>query len=42
MVYFLFSKLCGWGKSPAIRPQMQLCGVALEKIGLLFPNVKEA
>ncbi|MDY4490514.1 MAG: hypothetical protein SPE19_08335, partial [Candidatus Faecousia sp.] len=30
LVYFLFSKLRGWGKSPAIRPQTQLCGVALE------------
>ena len=29
LVYFLFSKLRGWGKRPAIRPQTQLCGVAL-------------
>ena len=29
LVYFLFSKLCGWGKRPAIRPQTQLYGVAL-------------
>ena len=29
MVYFLYSKLRGWGKRPAIRPQTQLCGVAL-------------
>ena len=28
-MYFLFSKLRGWGKPPAIRPQTQLCGVAL-------------
>ncbi|MDY4490385.1 MAG: hypothetical protein SPE19_07660, partial [Candidatus Faecousia sp.] len=32
LVYFLFSKLRGWGKSPAIRPQTQLCGVALTEI----------
>ena len=30
MVYFLFSILRGWGKRPAIRPQTQLCGVALD------------
>ena len=29
MVYFLFSKLRGWGKPPVIRPQTHLCGVAL-------------
>ena len=29
LVYFLFSILRGWGKRPAIRPQTQLCGVAL-------------
>ena len=31
-MYFLFSKLCGWGKSPAIRPQTLLYGVALCKM----------
>ena len=29
LMYFLFSKLCGWGKKPAIRPQTQLYVVAL-------------
>ena len=28
-MYFLFFKLREWGKPPAIRPQMHLCGVAL-------------
>ena len=40
LVYFLFSKLRGWGKRPAIRPQTQLCGVALSFVGgqyLCFP-----
>ena len=38
MVYFLFSKLRGWGKRPAIRPQTQLCGVAIKYYLLPVPS----
>ena len=40
-MYFLFSKLRGWGKRPAIRPQTHLCGVALRLLPQIVQNAKE-